>query len=521
MRKVKVYDTTLRDGAQGEGISFSLEDKLRIAKRLDELGLHYIEGGQPGSNPKDIRFFNEVKKASLRRARVAAFGSTRKAKNRVSDDPTMKALLRAKMEVVTIFGKSWTLHVKDVLRTTPEENLRMVEDSVRYMKSKGKEVIFDAEHFFDGYKEDEGYALETIKAAEKAGADWVILCDTNGGSIPSEIREGIRAAGKEIRTPLGIHTHNDSGMAVGNTIVAVEGGVSQVQGTINGYGERCGNADLCAILPILQLKLGIRCVSSTQLRRLLEVSRYIDELANRVPHDHQPFIGVSAFCHKGGIHVDAIQKTPKSYEHIDPSLVGNRRRVLISELSGRSTVLRKAEEFGLDLRRDDPETKRTIKVLKELESQGYQFEAADASFELLMRKAMGKYRKLFDVKGFRVIVERGDKEKTTSEATIKVKIKGKEQYTVAEGDGPVDALANALRKALKDIFPSLEEMHLSDFKVRVLNPQAGTAARVRTLIQSRDGRDSWETVGVSENIIEASWEALVEGVEYKLLKDLR
>ena len=519
MPKVKIYDTTLRDGMQAEGISFSLKDKLAIAKKLDALGIHYIEGGWPGSNPKDIDFFKEIAKVPLKQAKISAFGSTCRADKMAGDDPNLKTMLRAETSVVTIFGKSWTLHVKKVLKTTLPGNIRMIKDSVSFMKRKGKEVIYDAEHFFDGYKDNPGYALRTLKAAEKAGADYIVLCDTNGGVMPYEIEDISRKVRREIKVPLGIHTHNDSGMAAANSLMAVKAGCTQVQGTINGYGERCGNADLCVLIPSLKLKLGIGCISDEQLRTLKETSIYVSELANLIPDGRQPFIGDSAFAHKGGMHVDAVRKIPLSFEHIKPELVGNRQRVLVSELSGKGNILYKASQFGLDLSKDSPQTKKMVKVLKELEHRGYQFEAAEGSFELLMKKSLGKHKKLFGLEGFRVSVEKREDNRLISEATIKVKVGGVREHTAAEGDGPVNALDNALRKALEKFYPALTDMHLSDFKVRILDPKSGTAAQTRVLIESRDHRDTWMTVGVSENIIEASWQALVDSIEYKLLKD--
>ncbi len=517
--EVKIYDTTLRDGMQGEGISFSLKDKLAIAEKLDELGIHYIEGGWPGSNPKDIDFFREIGKISLKQAKIVAFGSTRRADKTAGNDPNLKTMLKAGTPAVAIFGKSWVLHVKKVLKTTLAENLKMIEDSVFFMKSQGKEVIYDAEHFFDGYKDNPEYALSTLRAAEKAGADRLVLCDTNGGVMPYEIEDISRKVRAEIKTPLGIHAHNDSGMAVANSLMAVKAGCTQVQGTLNGYGERCGNADLCLVIPNLKLKLGIDCISDAQLRSLKVTSRYVSELANIIPDDRQPFVGDSAFAHKGGMHVDAVRKTPLSFEHIKPELVGNRQRVLVSELSGKGNILSKASQFGLDLTKDSPETKEIIKDLKDMEHRGYQFEAAEGSFELLMKKSLGKYKKLFELEGFRVSVEKREDNRLISEATVKVRVKGVREYTAAEGDGPVNALDSALRKALEKFYPALADMHLSDFKVRILDPKSGTAAQTRVLIESRDHKDSWRTVGVSGNIIEASWQALVDSIEYKLLKD--
>jgi 2-isopropylmalate synthase len=515
-KKVQIYDTTLRDGAQSEYISFSVEDKLRIAKKLDELGVHYIEGGWPGSNPKDIEFFERVKDLRLR-ARVVPFGSTKRRGSQVEEDQNIRALLDTGMKTVCIVGKSWDLHVIHVLRTDLEENLRMIQDSVEYLKSKGLEVIFDAEHFFDAYKSNPSYALETLKAAQEA--DCIVLCDTNGGTLPLEVQEIIGDVQREIKTPLGIHAHNDADMAVANTIVAVRMGVGHVQGTINGFGERCGNANLCSIIPNIKLKLGIDCVTDGQLKKLTEVSRFVSEIANVRPQYNMPYVGESAFAHKGGIHVDAVLKKAETYEHIRPELVGNRRRMLVSELAGKSTIMLKAEEYGLDLKKDTPETRKILAKLKEMEKQGYQFEGAEASFELLMKKALGMYKSFFELEGFRVTVDARDDE-LIAEATVKVRVDGKEEHTAAEGNGPVNALDNALRKALEKFYPVLKDMHLSDYKVRVLDEKKGTAAKVRVLIQSSDKKSSWGTVGVSENIIEASWIALADSIDYKLMKEL-
>ncbi len=515
---VKIYDTTLRDGSQGEGISFSAKEKIAITQKLDELGVHFIEGGNPGSNPKDIEYFKAVRKLKLKNAKVCAFGSTRRSNKTAKTDPGLKLLLSGGTDVVTIFGKSWVLHVRDVLKVTLKKNLDMIASTVEYIKSKGREVIYDAEHFFDGFKDNPEYAMKTIKAAEGAGANWIVLCDTNGGSLPAWIVEVVEKVHQEIKVPLGIHTHNDSGMAVANSIVAVMSGAKQVHGTINGYGERCGNADLCCIIPILKWKMNINCITDKQSRRLVEVSRYVSELANVVPRDEQPFVGNSAFAHKGGMHVDAVMKSARSFEHIKPELLGNERRILVSELSGRANVLLKAEEYRLGLSKDSRETGEIVKKVKELEHQGYQFEAADASLRLLMKKVVGIHRRFFDLQGFRVSVERRGDE-IVSTATIKLKVKGVEEHTAAEGDGPVNALDNALRKALGRFYPDINEMRLTDFKVRVLDAEAGTAAKVRVLIESQDHRDTWRTIGVSENIIEASWQALVDSVEYKLMKD--
>ena len=517
--KVELYDTTLRDGAQTQGISFSVTDKVRICEKLDGLGVHYIEGGWPGANPKDIEFFKRAKKMKLKNAKLVAFGSTRKANTSVESDLTMKGLLASGVSVITIFGKTWDLHVREVLKTTPEENLRMIEDSVAYLKSKGKLTIFDAEHFFDGYKENPEYALKALSSAEKGGADRIILCDTNGGTLTSRVFEIVEEVKKKIKTPLGIHAHNDCDMAVANTLAAVQAGCTQVQGTMNGYGERSGNANLVSIIANLKLKFGVNCISDIQLKELTEAAHYIAETCNMKVSDNQPFVGNSAFAHKAGVHINAIVKNPKSYEHVDPANVGQRRILLISELSGKSSILEKAAEIDLKLEKDAPRTKKILKLLQGLEHKGYHFEVAEASLELFMKKATKKLKEFFHLLEFRVSVEKRPKGKVTSKATLKIRVGDKTKRTASLGDGPVSAMDNALRKALGDFYPSLKEMHLTDFKVRVLDEKAGTAANVRVLIQSQDKTDSWWTTGVSENIIEASWQALVDSVEYKLLKD--
>ena len=519
MNRVELYDTTLRDGSQTEGISYSVFDKLRIARKLDELGVSFIEGGYPGSNPKDKSFFNEFKKNPLKNSLLVAFGSTRKAGIAAKDDHGLNSLVESGAKVATIFGKSWDLHVKDVLKVSLDENLEMIKDSISFLKSCGMDVIYDAEHFFDAYKANPAYALETLKTAEGCGPKLICLCDTNGGTVTSELVLIIKKVMETIKIPLGIHTHNDLGLAVANSIAAVEAGCVQVQGTINGYGERCGNADLIPIIAILKLKLHRDCISDVRLKELTEVSRFVSEISNMKQVDNQPFVGKAAFAHKAGMHINAVYKNPKSYEHVDPTSVGNTRRVLVSELAGKTPILTKAEELHLDLKKDSPEFKKVLKLLQDLEHQGYQFEAADASFEILIKRALKKYEKFFELEGFRVIVEKREKGKLTSEATIKLKVNHVQEHTSSEGDGPINALDNALRKALKGFYPSVTKMHLSDFKVRVLDAKEGTAAKVRVLIQSQDEHDSWTTVGVSENIIEASWHALVDSIEYKLLKD--
>lgn len=518
MQNVKLYDTTLRDGSQAEGISLTVNDKLRIAQKLDELGIDYIEGGWPGSNPKDMEFFLEARRLKLKRSKLTAFGATRRPHIDAAQDANIKALLKSGCELITIFGKSWDLHVRDVLKTSLEENLKMIQDSIRYLRSKKTTVFFDAEHFFDGYRHNPDYALQTVMAAQDAGCEAVILCDTNGGMLTNELSRIIMEVRPKIRVSLGIHCHNDSEMAVANSVAAVSAGCEHVQGTINGYGERCGNANLCSIIPSLKLKLGISSAADAKLRELTEISRYVAEVCNMKHQENQPFVGQSAFAHKGGVHVNAVLKNPKSYEHIEPQDVGNKRRILISELSGKSSLLIKAKELEAGLEKEDLKTKKILKLLQDLEHQGYHFEAAEGSFELLLKRAMRKYKRFFDLEGFRVIIEKSEDGQLRSEATIKVKVKGKIKHTASEGDGPVNALDNALREALLDFYPKLAEMHLSDFRVRVLDEKAGTAAKVRVLIQSQDKEKSWWTIGVSENIIEASWQALVDSVEYKLLK---
>ena len=517
--KIELYDTTLRDGAQTQGISFSVSDKIRIAEKLDSLGVHYIEGGWPGANPKDVAFFEKAKSLKLENSKLAAFGSTRRAGADVSRDVTINGLLSSDVDTITLFGKSWDLHVKEVLKTTLPENLEMIEDSLRYLKSKGKFMIFDAEHFFDGYLANPGYAIKSLLAAERGGAERIVLCDTNGGTITSRIFKITEEVKKKIKIPLGIHAHNDCGMAVANSIAAVEAGCAHVQGTVNGYGERCGNADLISVIGNLKLKLGMDCISDISLKALTETAHFIAEICNMKVADNQPFVGNSAFAHKAGMHVNAIIKNPRSYEHADPLRVGNRRTLLISELSGKSSILKKAEEINLELDKEAPETKNILNLLQDLEHKGYHFEAAEASLELFMKRAMKKFKKFFKLENFRVIVEKRAQDRITSEATISLKVNNNAEHTTALGDGPVNALDNALRKALKDFYPSLKEMHLTDFKVRVLEEKVGTAANVRVLIQSQDKTDSWWTIGVSENVIEASWQALVDSVEYKLLKD--
>lgn len=515
---VTIYDTTLRDGSQAEGISFSLEDKLQIARRLDFLGVSYIEGGWPGSNPKDLEFFKLIQSQGLDHSLIAAFSSTRKPNISVKQDVNLQALLDSGAPTATLVGKSWDFHVLTALETTLEENLNMIRESITYLKDKNREVIFDAEHFFDGFKANSDYALQVLETAEAAGADWIILCDTNGGSMPWEIAAIVSQVSQSMSSPLGIHAHNDAGCAVSNSLMAVQSGCQQVQGTINGYGERCGNADLCSIIPNLELKMQRACLPSGRLKHLSEVSHYIAEIANMPHHNNQPFVGYGAFAHKGGIHVSALLKDSLTYEHIDPEEVGNHRRVLVSELSGLSNLLYKARELNLDINSYDAQTRTVIKQIKELESQGFQFEGADASLELFLRKAFGQCSDHFQLLNLKVILEKNEQEEIVSEAMVKLSANGQTFHTAADGDGPVNALDNALRKALTEVYPEIQDMHLTDYKVRVLDGKDGTAAKVRVLIETADPTGKWNTVGVSENIIEASWQALVDSINYLLMK---
>ncbi|MEK7868100.1 MAG: citramalate synthase, partial [Candidatus Omnitrophota bacterium] len=498
MKEIKIYDTTLRDGSQGEGISFSVMDKVKIAKKLDKFGVHYIEGGWPGSNPKDMEFFKQARKIKFKNSELVAFGSTRRPKINPTEDENLKALIKSGVRLAAIFGKTWDMHVTDILKVSLQENLRMIRDTVEFLKSKNLYVFYDAEHFFDGYMRNKNYALETLHSAVNAGCDAVVLCDTNGGMLTHELGTIVRAISSECSNViLGIHTHNDGGLAVANTLAAVEAGASVAQGTINGYGERCGNADLCGIIPNLQLKMGYKCCSESKLKELTEVSRYINEISNMRPQDNQPFVGRSAFAHKGGVHINAVMKNPVSYEHVIPEKVGNHRRILVSELSGKTSIILKAKEMEFDLTKDDPKTKRILRLIQSMENQGYHFEAADGSFELLVKKELKRYKPFFTLEGFRVSIEKREDDMLISEAIIKLNVNKKEEHTAAIGDGPVNALDNALRKALAKFYPTLSKMHLSDFKVRVLDEKAGTAAKVRVLIQSEDENSSWGTVGVS------------------------
>ncbi|OQB71715.1 MAG: 2-isopropylmalate synthase [candidate division TA06 bacterium ADurb.Bin131] len=515
-KKIEIYDTTLRDGAQGESVFFTIHDQTKIAEKLDEFGFDFIEGGWPGSNPKAEEFFNVMRDNPLKHSKLVAFGSTRRKGRSAEKDPYLKALIDSGADVIAIFGKSWDLHVKDVLRISLDENLQLIGDSIYFLKSKGRTVFFDAEHFFDGYKENPEYALKTLLVAQENGADRLVLCDTNGGILPFEVEEIMRKVIDLMKVPVGIHAHNDSGVAVANSIAAVKSGAEHVQGTINGFGERCGNADLTSIIPILQMKMGFKCLEEEFLERLTTLSRYVYEIANIVPPGNQPFVGYSAFAHKGGVHIDAVNKNPRTYEHIQPEKVGNQRRILVSELSGKSTILQKFGKYHLDMR---PELVRTIlDKVGELEKNGYQFESAEASFDLLVRKILGLYEEPFNVEGFRVIVEERSSG-VVAEATVKIKVGEETEYTVAEGNGPVNALDNAIRKALIPAFPYLSDLKLTDYKVRILHPEKATGAVTRVLIESMDENETWGTIGLSENIIEASWIALIDSFKYKVLKE--
>lgn len=519
MKRITIYDTTLRDGSQTEGISFTVNDKVKITGKLDDLGVHYVEGGWPGSNPKDKEYFLLAKKLKLKNAVVAAFGSTRRSGIKPSEDINLNELIKSEARTLTIFGKSWDLHVTDVIKTTLDENLRMIEDSVAFLKKAKREVFYDAEHFFDGYKRNPSYALKAIKAAQEGGTDCIVLCDTNGGTLPEEVSAIVKKVKQKIKAPLGIHTHNDLDMGVANSIAAVEAGCVQVQGTFCGLGERCGNADLGTIIGILHTKLKRPSIPEKNVPKLMETSYFISEISNVKLPDNHAFVGHSAFAHKGGVHIDAMLKNPIAYEHVDPSVVGNHRRFVTSELAGKMPIILKAEKLGVSLDKKSPEAQQLLKDLQEKEHSGYQFEAADASFELFLKRYLHKYKPFFTLEGFKVSTEKRMDGKVFAEASIRVNVSGEEKFSAAEGDGPVDALDKALRHALTKFYPSLEHMHLTDYKVRVLDTNEGTAARVRVLIESQDEMDSWTTIGVHENIIEASWEALIDSIEYKLLKD--
>jgi 2-isopropylmalate synthase len=522
--QIWIYDTTLRDGAQSEGLSLSLEDKLKIAHKLDDIGIPFIEGGWPGANPKDVQFFWKLQEEPLKQAEVVAFCSTRRPHRTAAEDPMLKALLAAGTRWTAIFGKSWDLHVTEGLKTSLDENLEMIADTIQYLRSQGRRVIYDAEHWFDGYKQHPEYALHTLKVALEAGAEWLVFCDTNGGTLPHEVArilsETIPKLDPDDPVKFGIHTHNDAETAVANALAAVIEGVQMVQGTINGYGERCGNANLCSLIPNLQLKLGYFCLEENQLQQLTRVSHFVSEIANLAPDDRAPFVGRSAFAHKGGIHVSAVARNPMTYEHINPELLGNQRRIVISDQSGVSNIISKARSFGIDLEENREMSRTLLQKLKKLESEGYQFEAAEASFELLMRSALGQRLQMFELKGFQVhcdILQEPNPSSSPALATIKVGVNGEELLEVAEGNGPVSALDAALRKALVKFYPEIAHFCLTDYKVRILDGQAGTSAKTRVLVESSNGEQRWTTLGVSTNIIDASYRAVVEGIEYGLM----
>lgn len=517
-KSVTIYDTTLRDGTQGEGVSFSSLDKIRIAQRLDEFGVDYIEGGWPGSNPKDVAFFEEAAKLEWKNAKIAAFGSTRRKNIAVEDDPQVATLLAANTPVITFFGKTWKLHVTEVLGTTVEENQAMIRDTTAFLKAAGREVIYDAEHFFDGYKDDPEHALATLAAAKEGGADMVVLCDTNGGTMLDEVEEMTKAVIDALDMPVGIHTHNDCGLGVANALASIRSGASQVQGTINGYGERTGNCNLTSVIPNMQLKMGMPVVPD--MERLTGLAHFVDDLANCSSDVRAPFIGSTAFAHKGGMHVNAVQKNARSFEHIEPGEVGNRQRILVSELSGQSNVLMKAEELGMPMEKGSDAVMQVLTRVKEMEQEGYDFESAEATFELLIRRTLEQQAPFFKLQEYYCSYRRdGERDYDICAATVKLLIGDDEHHTVAEGDGPVNALDAALRKALRQIYPSIDEMALEDFKVRIIDSHMGTAAKTRVLIVSSDGHDNWSTVGVSYNIIQASWRALVDSFDYYLLKN--
>ncbi|MEI7885670.1 MAG: citramalate synthase [Clostridia bacterium] len=517
-KKIYIYDTTLRDGSQGEGISFSVEDKIKITQRLDGMGVDFIEGGWPGSNPKDMDYFLRMQSIPLKHAKVAAFGSTRRPNSKASDDDNLKMFVASGVSIVTIFGKTWDFHVIEALGTTLEENLAMISESVEFLKANNMRVFYDAEHFFDGYKANKEYAIKTLQAAEAAGAEYLCLCDTNGGTLPLEITNIMQELGEYVKIPLGIHCHNDSGLAIANTIMAVDAGAKLVQGTINGFGERCGNVDLCVVLANLEIKMGYSCLPKGNLKQLTELSHFVYEIANIAPQNNQPFVGNSAFAHKGGIHVSAVLKNPATYEHVDHEIVGNKRRVLVSELSGISNLNYKSKELGLELPQDKVIRREIVKEIKNLEYEGYSFEGAEGSLELLMRKHMKEFKPKYTLDSMHVWTEKNGKNGVYSEATLKIKVDKEIMHTAADGNGPVNALDIALRKALLPYYPEIAEMQLVDYKVRVLDEKSATGAKVRVLIESKDHTSNWTTIGVSSDIIAASWHALVDSMDFYLMK---
>lgn len=517
---VTIFDSTLRDGAQAEGVSFSVEDKIKIVRAIDELGIGYVEAGNPGSNPKDLEFFERIKSIELKNTKVAAFGSTRRRGISPSEDGNVQALLGAGVNTVAIFGKSWDFHVTDIINATLQENLEMIYDTISYLKDNGKEVVFDAEHFFDGYKNNPEYAMKTLDSAVQAGADCLCLCDTNGGTFPDEIYEITKKVVDRFDAIVGIHAHNDCGMAVANSVMAVKAGATHVQGTMTGFGERCGNTNLSTVIPDLQLKLNYNCIPDENMKKLTHIAREVSEIANLKLNDRAPFVGKTAFAHKGGMHVDGVSKNSKSFEHIDPELVGNERKFLTSEVAGRTTILSMIQKIAPNIEKNSPETVKIIDRLKELEYEGYQFEGAEGGFELVIRKELGKYKPFFELETFKIVGDYPSDVGESATAMIKISVDGKKEITAAEGEGPVNALDRALRKALEVFYPALSAVHLTDYKVRVLDSGSATASKVRVLIESSDGVDSWTTVGVSKDIIEASWGALVDSIEYKLIKDI-
>lgn len=519
---IKIFDSTLRDGAQGHGISFSIEDKMKIVRLLDDMNVDYIEAGNPGSNPKDLEFFNMIKDIKLKHSKIVAFGSTRRPNITPDEDKNLKDLISAECDIVVVFGKSWDFQVTDIIKTTLDENIEMIKDTIKYLSDKGKKVIFDAEHFYDGYKANKEYAMKTIKSAEQAGAISVVLCDTNGGMLSNEIAEITKEVSNNISIEIGIHSHNDMGMAVANSVIAIQSGASQVQGTFVGIGERCGNANLSSIIPILKLKLGCDVLENKELSDLTKTARAISEICNITLDDQSPFVGNSAFAHKGGMHIDAVTKAPKSYEHIDPAAVGNKRRFLVSEVSGKSTILQEIRKVFPNVSKNDEAVQKITDRLKELEYEGYQFEGAEGSVELIIRKMVGKYKPFFKLNHFKIIGEQPyNSEVFSSTAVINITVDGQTEMTAAEGEGPVNALDKAIRKALEVFYPELKQTRLVDYKVRVLDSECATGAKVRVLIESTDGLDNWSTVGVSRDVIQASWIALVDSIEYKLIKDIQ
>jgi 2-isopropylmalate synthase len=515
MTSIQIYDTTLRDGTQSEGFTLSGNDKIRVARRLDDFGVAFIEGGWPGSNPKDVEFFERARDMEWKNALIAAFGSTCRVKGGPEDDANIKALIDSQTPVCTIFGKTWTLHVKEVLQTTKEDNLRIIEQSVAYLKANGKRVIYDAEHFFDGYKADSSYALETLLAAVRGGAETVVLCDTNGGTLPWEVERIIRDLKPALNHPFGMHTHNDSECGVVNSLIGVREGAMQVQGTINGVGERCGNANLCSIMADLQLKMGYECLPEGKLERLYELSHFVAEVANIAPDEHLPFIGKSAFAHKGGVHVAATRRSPQSYQHVEPEKIGNKMRVVVSDLSGRGNLLSKAEEHGVEV--EGEEVLPVLNEIKELEARGFSFEAAEASVTIMLKRQEYGYKPPFELIDFFVNVEHRSGRGIFAEAMVKVRVQGEVLHTAAEGNGPVNALDLALRKALSGYYPQVANFHLSDYKVRILDSDHGTEAITRVLIDTRNSTSRWSTVGAGTNIIDASWRALADSFEYGLV----